>query len=140
MTTTTPMPNWLRATLIDKGILTDTGLTRTARIHTHRPCHMPTLAAIDDHGLDTWCDLAELTTTGELHALLTGRPTWDLHATRTLCARSTPRRIAYWPAGTPDHPVFAEHRCHHPIPNTWTVPPTPQPATPPTTKDDECPF
>lgn len=118
---------WLTELLTAKGILSEQGLTRTARIRTHKPCHMPCLAGIDDNGLDTWCDLAELHPHGEAHALLEDRWTYDLAGTQ-LCHRNA-GRITWQPAATPGgRPVFAQHHCHDPIPATWTVPP--QPATP----------
>ena len=142
--TTATMPRWLTKMLLDKGVISEHGLTRNAAIRTHKPCRIPTLAGIDDTGFDTWCDLAELDPHGEAHALLDGRLTYDLYAGRLLCHR-TPSRITHAPAGQArtrdDRPVFAEHRCHHPIPATWCVPPLPAQPTPPATpSSQEAPF
>lgn len=132
--TATAMPRWLQDMLIAKGAISETGLTRTAGIRTHKPCRMPTLAGYDADtcAFDTWCDLAELTTAGEVHALLDGRHTYELDINRL-------HRRDHWiisgrPAGGRT-PVFAEHRCHQPIPATWTVPP--QPASAPRTAPTE---
>lgn len=141
---TTTTPPWLIRMLTEQGHISDTGLTRNATIRTHKPCHHPTLAGIDDIGFDTWCDLAELHPQGEANALLDGRWTFDLYASRLLCHR-TPNRITHAPAGqhhTRDYrPVFAEHRCHQPIPATWAIPPTPAPTSPPPSQEEtSCPF
>jgi hypothetical protein len=140
MTTTTTMPEWLKTMLIDQGRLSETGLTRRARIRTHKPCHLPTLAGYDADtcALDTWCDLAELTLAGEVHALLAGRTTYELTTERLY--RRDRWTITGRPAGRMT-PVFAEHRCHAPIPATWAVPPLPaQPAPPATPSSQEAPF
>jgi len=115
---------WITQMLIDKGIVSEGGLTRKARIQTHRPCRMPCLAAIDDLGLDTWCDLAELTPQGELDSLLEGRHTWHLHAGTDLCHRGR-MRIAWSSAGDRSLPVFAEHRCDQPIGRERSMPAEP---------------
>jgi hypothetical protein len=104
---------------------------------------MPTLAGIDDLGLDTWCDLGELTPHGEAHALLDSRWTYEL-ADPQLVHRTT-IHITWQPAATSGRrPVFAQHRCHAPIPAAWTIPsPAPQRATtaqPTTPEDATCPF
>lgn len=136
------MPRWLTDMLIAKGAMSETGLTWRAGIRTHRLCRMPCLAGIDDNGLDTWCDLGELHSSGEAHALLEGRWTYDLHAGTQLCYRNADR-IAWQPAGTGRNPVLAEHRCQHPIPAAWTMPPQPA-ATPRLTMTEgettRCPF
>lgn len=122
---------WLTQMLLDKGVMSQAGLTRNAAIRTHKPCRTPCLAGIDDIGYDTWCDLGELTPTGEVNALLEDRRTFDLHAQRLLCRRFA-SRIAYAPAGRDTgRPVFAEHRCDAPIPDAWRQPPPPRTPTPP---------
>lgn len=134
-----PMPRWMRSMLEAKGVISAQGLTATARIHTHRPCGIPTLAGFDDHvaALDAWCDLAQLSTLGEALALLDHRRTYQLWNDSHL------RRRDRWniPGHPPSErvPVFAEHRCHAPIPATWCLPPTPaeQPTAP---ADSEVPF
>jgi hypothetical protein len=136
--THTPMPEWLAQALRDKGILTDQGLTRTARIRTCPTCHVPTLAGIDDTGLDTWNDLAELHATGEAHALLDHRRTHWIHAGQLVHRDQWTIRAR--PAGHPTSPtVLPEHRCHQPIPATWCTPyaPTQRPTA---AADTEVPF
>lgn len=133
-----PMPSWLRSMLEAKGVISAQGLTGKARIVTHRTCGIPTLAGFDDHvaALDAWCDLGQLTAEGELRALLDGRQTYRLWNGREL------RRRDRW--NIPGHPptqrapVFAEHRCHHPIPATWCMPPTSH--NTPTPVTEEIPF
>lgn len=68
-------------------------------------CQRPLLAATVD-GLDTHIDPTPLTPAGELTALLTGRPTYDLRG--ELLARRTAVRIR---GGNRDLPVVAEHTC-----------------------------
>ena len=131
------MPDWLRSMLIDKGVLTAQGLTIRAKVMTHRACGFPTLAGIDARvaGLDAWCDLGQLSPYGELHALLDGRRTYRLHR-----GELDPRdrwNTAGHPAGH-DLPVFAEHRCHQPIPATWCLPSLPTTSRPVATS--EVPF
>lgn len=124
-----PMPTWMKQMLIDKGVLTEQGLSRKARILTHRPCGIPTLAGIDSDrcGLDAWCDLAEIHAYGEAMALLSGRRTYELWGGRL--GHRDHWMIQGRPAGGTRYPVFAEHRCHEPIPTDWIHPskPAPQP-------------
>jgi hypothetical protein len=47
---------WLRSMLVDKGVLSEAGLTRNAGIRTCRKCRTNCLAGIDINGLDTWTD------------------------------------------------------------------------------------
>ena len=114
------MAPWLRSMLIDKGVMSEGGLTRTAHIRTHRSCGLPTMSGISDLGFDTWCDLAELTTTGEAEALLTGRHTYELYAGRSLYHRDR-WTIHSRPAGGERHPVLAEHRCAEQLPADWIL-------------------
>jgi hypothetical protein len=123
------MPDWLRSMLIDKGVLTAQGLTIRAKIITHRPCGIPTLAGIDGRvaGLDTWCDLGQLSPHGELQAMLDGRRTYRLYGGE-LDPRDRWNTLGH-PASH-DRPVFAEHRCGQPIPANWCLTPQPSPARP----------
>ncbi len=120
--TSTPMPPWLRSMLEAKGVISAQGLTSKARIHTHRPCGIPTLAGFDNHtaALDAWCDLAQLSPTGEALALLDNRRTYRLWNGTELRRRDRWTIPGHPP--TENLPVFAEHRCHQPIPATWTIP------------------
>lgn len=119
------MPAWMRQMLIDKGVLTEQGLSRKARIRTHRGCPIPVLAGIDSDiaGLDAWCDLGELHAYGEAMALLSGRRTYELRGGRL--GHRDKWQISGKPAGTTRYPVFAEHRCHDPIPTDWIQPSKP---------------
>ena len=124
---------WLTSMLVDKGVMSERGLTRRAKLVSHRACGFPTLAGFDADraALDVWCDLGELTLEGEALALLDGRRTYELHA-----GRLSPRDrwcIPSRPAGKSRWPVFAERRCHEPIPAAWCIPHRPAPPRPTTT-------
>ena len=123
------MAPWLRSMLVDKGVMSESGLTRRAHIRTHRGCGLPTLSGICDIGFDTWCELAELTSAGEAEALLAGRRTYELYAGRSLYIRDR-WTISSRPAGGDRHPVLAEHRCGEQLPADWILqrPETPAPA------------
>lgn len=129
---------WLAEMLVAKGVMSESGLLFRAGVRTHRPCRRACLAGIDDSGLDTWCDLRELSRDGELHALLAGRRTWDLYAGRGLTIRRS-SAIAYRPAGDRRRPVFAEHRCHQPLPADWCLPPATS-HQPPRAATERIPF
>lgn len=124
--------------LVDKGVMSEGGLTRRAKLISHRPCSFPTLAGLDADlaALDAWCDLGELTLEGEALALLDGRRTYELHGGRL--SRRNHWMIQGRPAGTTRYPVFAEHRCHKPIPAAWCIPHRPEPAM--TTTNEGIPF
>ena len=104
--------------LIDKGVLSEAGLTRNAGIRTCRTCRTRCLAGIAITGLDTWLD------PNQLHPLLDNRPTFNLYAGKQLMPRDRHLMAAY-PAGHKQRPTFAAHRCDHPIPTTWTIKETP---------------
>ena len=125
--------------LVGKGVLSEAGLTRRAKLTSHPPCHFPTLAGLDSDraAIDAWCDLGELTLQGEALALLDSRRTYELHA-----GRLSPRdrwQIGGRPAGKSRWPVFAEHRCHDPIPAAWCIPHLPAPLNA-RNDDDGIPF
>ena len=124
--------------LVDKGVLSEAGLTRRAKLMSHRACGFPTLAGLDADraALDAWCDLGELTLEGEALALLNSRRTYELHAGRL--SRRDRWAIPSRPAGKSRWPVFAEHRCHEPIPAAWCIPYRPEPAM--TTTNEGIPF
>jgi len=123
------MPKWLQSMLIEKGVISEAGLGRKAWIKTCRKCSTPTLAGLDADvcAFDAWCDLGELSPAGEAAALLDGRRTYQLFYTNSLSYRHS-WHITSRPAGDPQHPVFATHRCGEPIPAVWCVPPTQQAA------------
>ena len=106
--------------LVNKGVLSEHGLTRNAEIRTCRTCRTQCLAGIAITGIDTWTDPSELHTTGELEALLDGRQTLSLYAGRQLVPRDK-HWIKAYPAGRSQRPTFATHRCGHPIPTNWTI-------------------
>ena len=114
------MAPWLRSMLIDKGVMSESGLTLRAHIRTHRGCGLPTLSGICDIGFDAWCDLAELTAIGEAEALLAGRRTYELYSGRSLYSRDR-WTIHSRPAGGERHPVLAEHRCGEQVPAGWIL-------------------
>jgi hypothetical protein len=125
--------DWLRAMLVATGAMSETGLTFKAGLRTHRPCRGLTVAGIDDNGLDAWCEPGPLSRTGEAEALLAGRATWDLYAGNALTWR-TASAVRHRPAGDDHRPVLAAHRCGDPLPAAWLAPPSPRPATAPTTE------
>ena len=111
---------WLTALLVDKGVLSEHGLTRNAAIRTCRTCRTQCLAGININGLDTWLDPRQLHPAGELHALLDNRPTFSLYAGKQLVPRDQ-HWIKAYPAGRSQRPTFATHRCGHPTPTNWTI-------------------
>jgi len=110
--------------LIDKGVLSETGLTRNAGIRTCRTCRHHCLAGIAITGLDTWLDPQQLHPYGELQALLDCRPTFSLYAGKQLVPRDR-HWISNYPAGHKQRPTFATHTCDQPIPTDWTIKETP---------------
>ena len=121
----TPMTSrWLTAMLIDKGVLSESGLTRNAEIRTCRTCRQHCLAGIAITGLDTWLEPQPLHTAGELQALLDCRKTYSLYAGKQLVPRDR-HWISNYPAGHAKRPTFATHTCGQPIPTTWTIKETP---------------
>lgn len=140
MTNTNTLPNWMREMLIAKGALTETGLSRKAKILTHRPCGIPCLAGLDapNCALETWCDLTELSTTGEAQALLQGRRTLQLRTDGTLNYRDH-WNIKSTPAGN-RHRIFATHSCNNPAPDTWATTHTHATYKPQATTKEGFPF
>lgn len=131
------MPDWLRSHLVETGVLTPSGLGRKAQLRTHHPCGIPTLRGLDADvcALEAVVDLGELSTVGEVHALLDGRRTYELNRRGELRDRRH-YDIARRPAGTVT--VLADHRCASPIPAAWCVP-APSPAAR-QTDTEEIPF
>ncbi len=135
VTPVTEQEMWLRSMLVDKGVLSESGLTRNAGIRTCRTCRAQCLAGIAITGLDAWADLGQLHAAGELAALLAGRPTLSLFAGRQLVPRDR-HWIRAYPAGAGSRPAYAAHRCGEPTPAEWQAI-TPRPAAP---TIEEMPF
>jgi hypothetical protein len=110
--------------LVEKGVLSEAGLSRNAGIRTCRTCKQHCLAGIAITGLDTWTDPQQLHTAGELYALLDNRQTFSLYAGRQLVPRDR-HWIKSYPAGHKQRPTFATHTCEQPIPTNWTIKETP---------------
>lgn len=124
---TRPQP-WLTQHLIRAGHITETGISRHARIRTCARCHTPALVGLDDDicATEAATDPTPLNPLGEALALIDGRRTWNLTTTRNgyQLERRDNTHITTNPAGThPRQDTLAEHRCHHPPPPpTLTTP------------------
>lgn len=114
------MQPWMLQMLVTKGVISESGLTRKAKIVRHRKCGILTLAGFDSDlaAMDTWCDLAELSVRGEAGALVAGRCTYEVWVDR-LCHRDV-WAIKGRPAGSIR--VLASHRCDELIPAEWLLP------------------
>ena len=139
------MEPWLKNQLIQTGRMSETGLTRNARIHTCPRCKTPTIAGYDADraALDVWCDTTELNPTHELEALLSGRETYTLTPSSSHNHKLN-RRDQFNVTQTPKHPLLATHLCHDPIPAAWEQPAnpnnTPKSAPPMNTDPKTIPF
>lgn len=138
---TDSMPDWLRAQLIEKGYLSETGLSQKARIIRHRACGLPCLAGLDSDmcALEAYTDLAELSPLGEAEALLQGRRTYEYYPHRKHLRLRNHWSIRARPAGS-GNPIFAEHHCEQPVPADWTVPTKPHKPAARQLKNKEIPF
>lgn len=86
-------------------------------------CWAQTLTGVDADtaALRAVVDNWPLTRTGELLAVVAGRATYSLDLTGALH-----RRDRWSIRRQPRQPVYAEHRCHQPLPLAWCAPaPTP---------------
>lgn len=121
------MEPWLKNHLIQTGRMSETGLTRNARIIPCPSCKTPTIAGYDADicALDTYCDTTQLNPTHEIKALLTNRETYTLTPANTNNHKLN-RRDQHNITQTPKHPLLASHQCHNPIPKSWEQPPTPK--------------
>jgi len=111
---------WLLDHLIRTGHLTETGLSRRARIRTC-PCHQLVLAGLDEDicAFEVACDPNPLSPLGEALALVEGRRTLAVHRDRGrwVLDRRDHHDIAADPAGTKHREdVVREHRCTSPPP------------------------
>ena len=112
------METWLRDHLIRTGHITETGVTRAAKI---RGCPMRcgsfVLVGLDDAhqcALEARADPIPVSALGEALALVEGRRTWSLHreAGRWVLDPRDDHHIAGYPAGTRlREDVLREHRC-----------------------------
>jgi hypothetical protein len=120
----TGFPPWLRDTLIERGVLTPSGLTRKWKIRTCRRCHSWILTGLDSHvaALEAQADPIQLNPQGEAQALLDDRATYD--ADGPALSRRLHWHITRHPAG-PRTRVLAQHRCGSPPPPDWQQPPAP---------------
>lgn len=132
----TEQEQWLHSMLVDKGVLSEAGLSRNAGLRTCRRCRQACLAAIDSDGLDAWLHPDPIHAAGELLALLDGRVTYSLFAGREVVRRDR-HWIRAYPAGAGPRPAFAVHQCDRSVPADWTIPTTP--ARPPAATK-EMPF
>lgn len=112
---TGPASDWLLEHLVTAGHLTETGISRRARV---RRCHCRAriLVGLDDivAAFEARCDPTPLTALGEALAAVTGRRTWALRreGARYVLDPRTADDIAAWPAGTRQREdVLAEHVC-----------------------------
>lgn len=114
-------PNWLLDHLIRAGHMTETGLTRRARVRTCDRCGDVALVGLDEDicAFEVAASPRPLSALGEAMALLEQRRTFEL--IRTARGYQLERRgadhIESRPAGrTPRADVLAEHRCRAPDP------------------------
>ena len=142
-----PMPDWLKRSLVAKGVLSEQGLTRKAKVMHCRRCRQPVMAGFDAEraAMDAWCDFAELTAFGEAMALVEGRRTYSLtDGERPVLDHRDRWRIAGAPAGAEGSPVvLASHVCGARVPRAWERPRVPrQPPRPGAVDDDlaDIPF
>ena len=129
--------DYLKALLIDKGVMTEQGLTRKARLVIHRPCGLLTLSGLDADlaALEAWCDPYALTNQGEFQAIIAGRRTYQLRGDRL------DHRDKWIIPGRPAegrYPVYASHDCQVRLPMEWRLP-RPE-AIASTAQGDEVPF
>lgn len=116
-------PTWLRDHLIRAGHVTETGLTRRAKIRHCARCGHAVLAGLDNYtgALEVAADPIPLSALGEAMALVAGHRTFALHqeAGSWVLDRRDDEHIAHHPAGTRTHEdVVPSHVCGA----AWTVP------------------
>lgn len=109
------MPGYLLEHLIRAGYLTETGLSRRARLRHCPTCGVYVMTGLDGDtcALEAVCDPRPLTAWGEAYAWLDGRRTWALTKPgRFELDPRTSREIAATPAGSqPRLDVLAQHAC-----------------------------
>lgn len=109
--------DWLLAHLIRAGYLTETGLSRRARLIACSRCKAVVMSGLDADvcAFEVECEPRPLTSVGEAVAWIEGRRTWSLTKARGGRFELDPRdarSIAKTPAGTGQRlDVLAEHVC-----------------------------
>lgn len=139
---------WLLDHLVQSGHVTESGLTRKARVRScPGRCGQQLLSGLDDPAtcaLEVRVDPVPLSPLGEALAVVEGRYTVALHreAGRLVLDPRSPYDIAARPAGTGDREdVMRQHRCGDPPPTGALAAPSTHPeAGPQTPVDDEPPF
>ncbi len=119
------MPAHLLRILQAKGVITDRGTFRTARLRRCSACRVPVLAGLDGDvlALDVDVDVVPLSRRGELSALVDGRATYELASGGRL-HRRRPRQVVHGsPSGAST--THAVHQCDRPVPAAWTIPTPP---------------
>lgn len=116
-------PTWLRDHLIRAGHMTETGLTRRAKIRHCARCGLAVLSGLDNYtgALEAAADPIPLSPLGEAMALIAGHRTFGLHQEggTWVLDRRDPDDIAHYPAGTRDREdVVPSHVCG----TAWTGP------------------
>lgn len=106
----------LRAHLITTGVITESGVSRAAKLRACTHCGHPVIRALDGDVLafDVSCDPDPIDPLGEVLALAAGRRTYDAIPTKTRLELE-PRHPAHI-TGPHRYPVLAEHRCGQPLP------------------------
>jgi hypothetical protein len=107
------IPGWLRQTLIDDGVLSADRVERRARLTRCRRCRQPILVGLDADicAFPARVDPFPVDEIGELKALASERPTYQVH--ETIGRVELDYRTQWHVAGTPPTRcvVFAEHEC-----------------------------
>lgn len=136
------MEPWLKRMLIQTGRMTESGLTRRAKIRIH-VCGIPCLAGLDDDicAREVWLELQPINTLGEAEAMLEGRYTVEYWPGADKLYPRWPENITHVPAGTDTRTrQMVEHRCNAPIPASWWDTRETTSKTTATEETDECPF
>lgn len=139
-------PTWLRDHLIRTGRMTETGLSRRARIRPCPTCPLLILTGLDAEmcATEAACDPSPLSPLGEALALVEGRRTWALHseAGRWVLDPRDSDQIASEPAGSRlRQDVLRAHRCESGAPTNQLIAPTTFPETsPPLPPNSPPPF
>lgn len=136
--------HWLLGHLVAAGHLTESGLSRRARIRYCESCKAAVLAGLDDDecAIEVAVDPVPLNPLGEALAAVEGRRTYRLRSEggRYVLDPRTARGITRRPAGsTPRADVLRAHRCGSEVPEelaTATAFAEARPALPPNARPD----